>query len=104
MANRPRLIIKPAMSTSLSPLPNPFLQEATLSNSLPQAGERASVKNNLQFRGEGANESLREFNVMPQRDVLALPKVSFRQPSEPQAAFSVLDFLWLIVPGTAIRG
>jgi len=43
------------------PLPNPLPREAPLSNSLPQAGERTNVKNNLQFLGEGANESLREF-------------------------------------------
>ena len=44
-----------------SPLPNPLPREAPLSNSLPQEGERTNVKNNLQFLGEGANESLREF-------------------------------------------
>jgi len=37
--------------------------EAPLSNSLPQAGERTNVKSNLEFSGEGANESLREFHV-----------------------------------------
>lgn len=44
-----------------SPHLNPLPREAPLSNSLPQEGERTNVKNNLQFLGEGANESLREF-------------------------------------------
>lgn len=44
-----------------SPLPNPLPQEASLSNSLPPAGERTNVKGNLQFWGAGENESLREF-------------------------------------------
>jgi tetraacyldisaccharide 4'-kinase len=44
-----------------SPHPTPLPREAPLSNSLPLEGERTNVKNNLQFLGEGANESLREF-------------------------------------------
>ena len=53
------------------PLPIPPPHEATLSNSLPQAGERTNVKGNLQFSGEGANESLRELHVngLTYRDV-----------------------------------
>ncbi|TAN81111.1 MAG: queuine tRNA-ribosyltransferase [Gallionella sp.] len=46
-----------------SSLPNPLPQTAPLSNSLPQAGERTNVKGNLESLGEGANESLREFNT-----------------------------------------
>ncbi len=44
-----------------SPLPNPLPRETPLSISLPQEGERTNVKNNFQFSGEEANESLREF-------------------------------------------
>ena len=64
------------------PHPNHLPHESPLSNSLdgttshstrlqetaakslviPQAGERTNVKDNLQFLGEGANESLREFH------------------------------------------
>ncbi len=44
-----------------SPHPNPLPQRAPLSNSLPQAGERTNEKGNLESRGEGAIESLREF-------------------------------------------
>ena len=45
------------------PLPNPLPQRASLSNFLPQAGERTNEKGNLEPPGEGANESLREFHV-----------------------------------------
>jgi queuine tRNA-ribosyltransferase len=44
------------------PHPTPLPHESPLSNSLPQAGERTNVKDNLQFLGEGANESLREIH------------------------------------------
>jgi len=45
------------------PLSNFPPHEAPLSNSLPLAGERTNVESNLQFWGERANESLREFHV-----------------------------------------
>ena len=47
------------------PHPNP-LPGSPLSNFLPQAGERTNEKGNFEPLGEGANESLREFQIPEQ--------------------------------------